>query len=123
MAISFRELLGFIDDEDFQTFVQTTENASTVTSKTHRVPRERRVDLTSQVEELEFLAASTNVHPDALVSKLVEARRALRGSANWTGANYADPRSRWDDSRELGKRLDDAQRAIEARLGYRISLR
>lgn len=121
-SIPFRELLGFIDDEDFQTFVQTTETGKTVTSKTHRAPKERRVDLTALVDEIEFLAATPGVHPQALASKIKTARMALMGSVSWSNANYADSRNHWDDSRSLVARLDEVQREAEARLGYPLAL-
>jgi hypothetical protein len=118
-------LPGVLEDEGdpmlLQQAVSTTKPGTTVFSRVVAAPVERKVELTSAVEELEFLVADPRVPNEALLQRLRAARRALMGSARWSYASYADQRERWGAHDELVARLDDVQRAVEARLGYRLT--
>lgn len=121
-SLTMGELKPYFDDfEDDdggrgQTFVQTTKPGETVFSRRRATPVERRVDVTTLVDELEFLAAS-GVHPQALASKIKAARNEVRRSPSWARASYADPSRHWDDTASLESRINDVQAAFEARFG------
>jgi hypothetical protein len=112
------------DDRFGQGFVATAKPGTTVLSRPRSAPLERRVDLTSAVEELELLAADPRVSVVALASKLGQARQGLTATLRWGTASYeGGPAARFDAHDELVRRLDQVQAAIEARLGRRLSTR
>ncbi len=121
------KITGVMDDEAGDSMlgnqVQTTKPGTTVLSKPHVVPLQRRLDLTRAVEELEFLVRDPSVSADALLSKLRSARRALVGSASWPFAQYAgvSENQSFDAHEYLVARLDEVQRVLEWRLGYQLT--
>jgi len=95
---------------------QTTKAGTTVVSKpVARIPQKRRVDLTSEVEKLEFYASGApNVDPRVLAQMIVTVRRKLLGSGSWQNASYSDPRSRYDSREDLMRRLEAVERSVGA---------
>jgi len=112
MAISYAEFAG---PPGFPgAMSQTTKSGTTTFGKAQGVvPQKRRVDLTGELEQLEFLAMNPRaVHPRVLASRAWELRRKLIGSGDWQQASYGDPRQRYDTRADLARRLDLVERAL-----------
>jgi hypothetical protein len=114
MAISYSEMMEPAPEGFPGAMVQTTKPGTTVFSRPQGVvPQKRRVDLTQELEQLEFLTLhARQVHPRVLAQKTWALRRKLQGSGDWAWANRATPGARYDARSDLLRRLDQVERVL-----------
>lgn len=94
-------------------FVSTTKPGTTVFGRRQGfVDPGRRMAVTRQIEELEFLTGTPGVPPRVLAQKVWAARRALMGIGDWEWASYADPRQSYDAKADLEARLRTVERLL-----------
>jgi len=112
-------MLGDVDEQELEApqygyqYVQTTVPGKTVFGKpVGLVPKERKIEITRLIDELEWLAGTPGIHPGVLAQKIWEARRRLMGSADWEFASYATPGQSWDSKEALLDRLEAVERVL-----------
>ena len=94
-------------------YAQTTKPGTTVTGRRQGfVGPDRRVEITREIEQLEFLAGTPGIHPRVLAQRVWAARRKLMGSGNWEWASYANPNARYDSKQDLFSRLGAVERVL-----------
>ena len=123
MPLSYAELMGMGNDNgqaDLEPpapgfpgkYVQTTKPGTTVVSKVRRAPVKRRVDVTRQLQELEFLVGTPGIPARVLAQKAWTIRRALMGSRVWPWASYGVPGQQYSSHDELQSRLEGIEKIL-----------
>lgn len=124
MAIPYNQLasccgtFGNIDLEPLnlawgQKNVFTTKPGQTVFSKPQGVVQpERRVSVTRELEQLEFLTGTAGVHPRVLAQKAWSVRQKLTDMPKWARANTAVPSMSYDAYESLVDRLEAVERVL-----------
>ncbi|TFH66214.1 MAG: hypothetical protein E4G90_04740, partial [Gemmatimonadales bacterium] len=119
MPITYSELMGN-GQEDLEPsapgfpgkYVQTTQPGRTVMSQVRRAPVETRLDITRQLQELEFLVGTPGIPSRVLAQRAWTIRRALMGSQVWPWASYSIPGQQYGSHDELQTRLEGIEKIL-----------